>query len=227
MLVRISNVLVSSLTLSLGCASTAEEPPFADPSVPGRETNAEGLAYPNDHLGGRARAGTQRGDRIPNFSFQGYRDSNRASGLQTISLADYYDPEQKRGKVLHMMEAATWCTICDGQTREMSAAKDALVAKGVLVLQAMMNGARPGTGPTLLELDQWVDRYPTWFTVVVDERSKRVGSVADVGAVPWNALVDLRTMEIIFAGVGRPFVYDQFAQLGADWVEKNAPSYQY
>lgn len=211
--------------LVVGCAGKDAEPAFEDPSMRGRDVNAEGLAYPTDHLGGKPRAGSQRGDRIPNFTFQGYRDSNRAGELQTISLADYYDPDQKRAKVLHMMEAATWCTICDGQTREMIATKDSLAAKGVIVLQALMNGARPGVGPTLLELDQWVDRYPTWFTVVVDERSKRVGSVADVGAVPWNALVDLRTMEIIFAGVGRPFVYEQFAQLGADWVKKNAPSY--
>jgi hypothetical protein len=210
---------------ALSCASAEDEPPFSDPEIAGHATNPEGLAYPTDHLGGSARAGMQRGDRIPNFTFQGYRDSNRAGGLQALSLADFYDPGQKHGKVLHLMEAAFWCTICDGQTREMIAAREGVTAEGVVIVQALMNGSRPGTGPSLLELDRWIDRYPTWFSVVVDDRAKRLGSVTDVGAVPWNALIDLRTMEILFAGVGRPLAYTDFAKAGIDWVDTHPPSY--
>lgn len=224
-----SSLLVSIAALVpalvVACSSSEDAPPFADPSVTGRDANAEGLAYPTDHLGGNPRVGAQRGDRIPNFSFQGYVDSSRTAGLKTISLADYYDPGQKHGKVLHIMEAASWCTVCDGQTREMTAAKAAMAAQGVVIVQAIMNGAKAGTGPTLLEVDQWMDRYPTWFTVVVDERAKRISSVASVGAVPWNALIDLRTMEVLLASVGRPYVYEQFAKAGVDWVDKHPPSY--
>lgn len=222
---RVASIVTLVPVLVGACSSREDAPPFADPSVTGRDTNAEGLAYPTDHLGGTSRIGAQRGDRIPNFSFQGYVDSNRTGGLHTISLADYYDPWQKHGKVLHIMEAASWCIICDGQTREMTAAKDAMAAQGVVIVQAIMNGAKAGTGPTLLELDQWMDRYPTWFTVVVDDRAKRLSSVASVGAVPWNALIDLRTMEVLFASVGRPYVYEQFVKAGIDWVDKHPPSY--
>lgn len=199
--------------------------PFVDNPVVARESNAEGVAYPTDHLGGNPRAGSRRGDRIPNFAFQGYPDSNRAAGIRTISLADYYDPGQKRGKVLHLMEAAYWCSICDSQTREMAAAKEAVTADGVVIVQAIMNGARPNVGPTLLEVDKWMDRFPTWFTVVIDDRAKRVGSISEVDGVPWNALVDLRTMEILFAGVGRPVSYPSFAKAGVEWVDGHPPSY--
>ncbi len=210
------------------CSSTKDaEPPFADPEVAGRAANPDGVAYPTDHVGGLARSGARRGDRIPNLSFQGYPDSNRAGGLRTVSLADYYNPTSAAGrpKVLHLMEAAYWCTICDGQTKEMTPLKDALGAEGVVVVQAIMNGARVDTGPSLLEVGQWMDRYPTWFTVVIDERAKRVGTVTEVLAVPWNALVDLRTMEILYAGSGRPVDYASFTKAGVDWVTTHPPSY--
>lgn len=207
------------------CSSKQDETPFADAPVAAHDANPDGVAYPTDHLGGRARAGTQRGDRIPNFTFQGYPDSNRAGGLKTISLADYYDPGQKHGKVLHLMEAAYWCTICDGQTKDMTAKKAAVSGTGVVILQAIMNGAKHDVGPSLLEVDNWMDRYPTWFTVMIDERAKRVGTVSEVDAVPWNALIDLRTMEILFVGIGAPTDYAQFTQAGLDWVDKHPPSY--
>lgn len=209
------------------CSSSKEESPFADPVVAGHDVNPDGTSYPTDHLGGVPRSGPRRGDRIPNLTFQGYPDSNRAAGLKTVSLADYYNPTSAAGRptVLHLMEAAYWCTICDGQTKEMAPLKDALGAEGVVVVQAIMNGARLDVGPSLLEIEKWMDRYPTWFTVVIDERAKRVGTVTEVLAVPWNALVDLRTMEILYAGSGRPVDYASFAKAGVDWVVSHPASY--
>lgn len=221
---------VAGVVAGLGSACSSskdDEPPFADPIVAGHDANPDGKTYPTDHVGGVPRSGSRRGDRIPNLTFQGYPDSSRAAGLKTVSLADYYDPTSTPGrpKVLHLMEAAYWCTICDGQTKEMAPLKDALAAEGVVVVQAIMNGARLDVGPSLLEVGKWMDRYPTWFTVVIDERAKRVGTVSEVLAVPWNALIDLRTMEILYAGSGRPVDYASFAKSGAEWVSTHPPSY--
>ena len=69
------------------CSSSREtDPDFADPELPGRTANPDGVPYPTDHLGGAPRSGQRPGDRIPNFTFQAYVDGDRGAGLKTISL---------------------------------------------------------------------------------------------------------------------------------------------
>jgi hypothetical protein len=218
--------LVAVASSALACASDeSDPPPFADPPVTGRDQNQDGAAYPTENLGGTPRAGRTRGDRIPNFTFQGYPDSNIAGGLKTVALADYFDPGQKRAKVLHLMLAAVWCPICDGMTREMIASKAGLDERGVVVVQALMDGRKRGISPSLAEVESWITRFPTPFTVVLDGRARRIGTIATIDAVPWSAFIDLRTMEILAAGVGRPDDYMATAKTMVDWVNTHPPSY--
>src|SRR5687768_2765882 len=79
-----------------GCKDDEDLPDFPDPDVVGTDTNPDGDPYPTDNIGGRPRGGGRRGDRIANFKFQGYRDGDRSKGLAPISLAEYFDPKQKR-----------------------------------------------------------------------------------------------------------------------------------
>lgn len=198
---------------------------YDDPEVSANAANADGVAYPTDHLGGVPRAGNKRGDRIPNFAFHGYPDSNRAGGLKTISLSDYYDPEQKRAKVLHLMVAAVWCPVCDALTKEIVPARGAIADKRVTVLQAIIHGKRYGIGPTLGEVDGWMVRYPTWNTVVIDDRAKRVGTITEIDGLPWNAMIDVRTMEILATFAGQPTNYAAVLDQMTQWVDTHPPSY--
>jgi hypothetical protein len=209
---------------SVACGSGPSDPnaqPFKDVDVAGHTTNPEGLAYPTDHLGAEARTASTPGDRIPNLSFQAYVDSNESAGLQTVSLADYYDPYGKRLKLLHVMAAAVWCTICRGQTQDMEKQWDTLHAQGLETVQLIVNGSARGTGPSLVELGQWVTSHGTSFTVGIDSLGRRLGELTSLDAVPWNALVDPRTMEIIYAGSGAPQEFADFAKAGLDWVSAN------
>lgn len=196
-----------------GTSSTAA---FKDDDVPGRDVNPDGVPYPTDDLGPAKRTQTRRGQRIPNLTFRGYVDSDRSGGLKTISLADYYDPDQKRYKLLHIMLAGSWCSICQGQTRQMIPAEADLKPQGLVILQALVNGPSPGYGPQLTDLDAWIDKHKTDYTMVIDVTAHRFLTLWDFNAIPVNAMVDTQTMEILDSAVGAPQSYTAYIKEGFD-----------
>jgi len=151
-------------------------------------------------------------------------DGDVNSGIKLVSMADLYDPDGKRNKILHLMEAAMWCPICSGQTTDMKPAIPALRADGVVVVQAIIDGPTRGADPDRCDLESWVESRDLPFTVVFDAGAKRVGPVAQLRAVPWNALIDTRTMEVLDVMEGRPDDYEAYIRWGLDWVAANPPS---
>lgn len=210
----------------VGCRSEEPAPDFADPDVQALETNPDGEPYPTDNLGGRPRRTSARGQRIPNFAFQGYRDGDRSRGLETIPLAEYYDPGQKRHKVLHLLAAATWCAICSSELEAAVSVKEPLAAEGVVFFEVIVSGAAPGKGPSLAEVDDWVSRHKANFSVGIDVRARRLGRVGvDPAAMPHDILIDTRTMEILDSSVGAPLDIVKYVRDGLRWVKENPPSY--
>jgi hypothetical protein len=186
-------------------SSNSVEPDFADPDVPGRDANPDGVAYPTDHLGGHPRSGKRPGDRIPNFTFQAYVDGDRAAGLKTISLADYFDPQQSRHKILHIEVSAVWCTICSSVTEATVKVKEPLGKEGIVYLEVMTAGKSGGVGPSLGEVDDWVGGHQSNITTAIDVRSRRLAGIGiDPGVRPWDIVVDTRTMEILDSSGGSP-----------------------
>lgn len=205
------------------CSNEPEE--LDDPQLAEVSTNPDGVPYPTDHLGGTERSYLKPGDRIPNFTFRGYRDGDRSKGLTTISLADYYDPTQSRHKVLYIQFAATWCAVCSGELEATVTMTEKAKARGIALLEVVVSGATAGKGPSQPELDGWVDRHHTNFTTAVDVRAKRTSAIGVNGsAMPHDVLVDTRTMEILDSSVGAPMDVGKYAVDGLDFVEKNPPS---
>jgi hypothetical protein len=216
-------MIVLLASAACGC-SESTEPGFDDVDVQGPTVNPDGIAYPTADLGGRARAGETPGQRFPNFAFHGYPDSDRSKGLQVVSLADYFDPGTKRFRVLHIMAGVAWCPHCQAQTEQMVQAMPALRLQGAVSIQTLMEGHDPDAPITLGDMDRWVSERSTNFTVVFDVEGKRLGTVEKVAAVPFNALIDLRTMEVLAAEVGEPEAgFASFVQQGLDWVKANPP----
>ncbi len=195
--------MAASLATALGGCQGASTEPIVDKDVPAATKNAEGTPYPTDHVGTRERTKTRPGDRIANFSFQGYVDGAPKGELKTISLADFYDPEAKRNRVLHIQGVAGWCSVCAAEARQTMQSQAALKAEGAVVIQILFQGKTRTTGPSLADLDVWCGTYDTAHPVVFDANAKRLG-VFGIDAFPWNALIDLRTMEILDQGVGAP-----------------------
>lgn len=187
---------------TLGCSSTSNEP-LADPDVAAAGTNKSGVAYPTDHVGTRARSKYRAGDRLENFSFQGYLDGNPKGALKTVSMADFFDPEAKSHRVLHLQGVAGWCSICSGEARQTMAVQSVLRGEGAIIVQVLFEGKTRSIGPSLLDLEVWCGTYEASQPVLFDTRAKRLG-VFGIDGYPWNALIDTRTMEILDQGTGAP-----------------------
>lgn len=209
------------------CSGAKDNPPdYPDPEVPGHAANPDGVPYPTDHIGGTAHHSKVAGDRIPNFTFQAYVDGDRTAGLRTISLADYFDPQQKRNKVLHIEVSAVWCAICSSVTSETVKIKEQLAAEGVVYLEVITAGNRPGAGPSLGEVDDWVTRHQSNLTTAIDVSSRRLGSIGvDAGVRPWDIVVDTRTMEILESSGGSPIDIATYDRSYLKAVASYAPAY--
>ena len=226
--------LIRALAIgSLGAAaascssSKATEADFVDPMLPGRAVNPEGVPYPTDHLGGSPRSGKRPGDRIPNFQFQAYVDGDRAAGLKTISLADYYDPQRVRYRILHVEVAAVWCVICSNYADATVIAKEPLAKEGVVYLEVIIAGASgSGAGPSLGEVDAWVDRHHSNFTTAIDVRAGRLAGLGvPPQTEPWDIIIDTRTMEILDSTAGAPLDIVTFDRSYLKLVESRPPAY--
>src|SRR5450432_496425 len=100
-LVKVAIVSLSAVALSgvMACSSSAKptnQGLAAGTEPTGTDVNPYGVAYPTAGLGFKPRgdpSSQAAGDKIKNFKFLGYVDSNKSSGLTTISLADFFDPD--------------------------------------------------------------------------------------------------------------------------------------
>ena len=215
------------LLLVAACSSTNDD--FDDPDVPGRTANPEGVAYPTDHLGGAPRTGSGKtlipGDRIPNFTFQGYPDADRSKGLQTISLADYFDPQRLHHKLLHLEVAAVWCEICSSYADATVIAKVPLGAEGVEYLEVIVGGTSSATGPSLSDVDDWITRHNSNFSTAIDEHGHRLQSIGvPPQTMPWDIMIDTRTMEILESSSGAPVDIVAFDRSYITLVDQSGPS---
>jgi len=188
---------------------------FTDDVVEGRATNPEGVPYPAGPYGATPREGTVPGDVFPNFGFRGYQDSSTGGGLQTISLADFHDPDTRRYRVIHLSAVAMWCPHCARETDQLAQAAPALRDEGAALLQLIIDGPSQGEAPDRCDLDDWIEEHDTSFTVVLDGAARRLGTVATISGVPYNAIIDARTMEVLDAGTGVP---DDIASVIRTWL---------
>jgi hypothetical protein len=205
---KIAPVLAASLLLGLvACSSSTPEQDKglegdgvgAANSAP--DTNPDGVAYPQDNIG-YGKRGAREGNRIANFKFLGYPDANKSGGLQPISLAQYFDPSGTKYRIIHIQAAGTWCTACQAETEQVVQLKAEFEAKKAVWLVSLAEGPTPGTPSKQGDLDAWITEFKSPFTHVLDPGNQNLGPFYDRTALPWNANIDARTMEILTAGTG-------------------------
>lgn len=209
---KLAPVLAASALLALvACASKTEEPE-QDRGLEGDgvgaaaaapDVNPEGIPYPSDNIGTLERKGSKPGNRIKNFKFMGYRNGDPSQGLQPLSLAEFYDPNGVRPwRILHIQSTGVWCTYCRAETRLVVPLKDELEARGVYWLVSVAEGPTMGTPSKQKDLDGWIAEFKSPFTHVLDPSNANLGPFYDRTALPWNANIDTRTMEILTTGTG-------------------------
>lgn len=216
--VSLAASLVVTLAAGIGCGSTTIAPdttpvdrgvepgpkqqPGAPPVAKGTEVNPYGKPYPTTNLGYFARAGGRPGNIIRNYKFLGYRDGNPSKGTTVISLADLYDPEMKTNTLIHFSAGALWCPPCNDEAAATVPLVPDLKARKIIIIQAIIEGSARGTGSTLADLDTWQARHKVNYTLFTDPEQQNLGQFFDAAAIPWNAMIDARSMELLQAGTG-------------------------
>ncbi len=170
--------------------------------------NPDGVPYPSTGIGTtsgthKATAVGKPGDRIANFKFVGYINGDKAGGLKPFSMADYYDPKAKTIKLIHIQAAGIWCGYCKLESQLIAPIADEMKAKGMILLTTVAEGKTGGTPAVLADLDAWlgIAQNPK-YTIALDPGNKNLGVFYTAAALPWNAWVDPRTMEILEAHEG-------------------------
>jgi len=208
--------LLPVLSLAGGCSSSSSTQDTGlttggSGDVQGHDANPYGVAYPSANLGTKASTSNptmdivgKPGNIMSNFKFLGYPGGDMTKGTQEVSLADFYDPQHKTYKLIHIQAAGTWCVWCQRETQATVPVYQKLSGEGVVWLTAVVEGPSPGSAASQKDLDNWVTRYKPTFTNVVDPGNHNLGAFFMAGGLPWNANVDPATMEILSAGEGAP-----------------------
>lgn len=195
----------------VACASKSEPEQEQDKGLEGDgvgsadsapDTNPAGVPYPTENIGTIERKGDKPGNRIKNFKFLGYPDGNVAGGLQPISLAQYFDPTGEKYQIIHIQAAGVWCSACQGETRAVVPLKEQLEAKKAVWLVSLAEGPTAGVPSKQKDLDGWIKRFESPYTHWLDPGNANLGPFYDRTALPWNADIDARTMEILTSGTG-------------------------
>ena len=198
----------------------------ADDALGAGAVNPYGVAYPCDGIGIHARKGPIKGNRIQDFQFQGYPGGDVSKGLQTISLADFYDPQGTLGfKLLHVGMAAAWCVPCNEETDATVPLIAGFTTQGVVFAEALGEGTTTGTAATPADLTMWIANHKTNFTQMLDPEYANLGTFFDAAQLPWNAIIDARSMEILQDGVGYSGSLQNDLSPWISWVNSSPPSY--
>lgn len=173
-----------------------------DTSATAPDKNPAGVAYPTDHIGTSPRNGNNPGDRIKNFKFMGYPDGDVSKGLQPVSLANYFDPTEQNFKLIHIQASGSWCIHCVNEIKAVATIKSQLEQRKVVWLVSLAEGPYLGQASTKADLDDWITNYKAPYTHLLDPGNRNLGPFYDDSALPWNANIRAKTMEIVTAGVG-------------------------
>ncbi len=179
-----------------------------------------------------ARAGDYPGSIIRNLAFDGYRAAQgttlQPGAPERISLADYYDPELRNRspsgapyRMLHITVSCLWCTPCNEEAKDIVALAQEMSERGVLFLTALADGPVVGKPAEIGDLNGWILRHRANTTHVLDPFARSFSSFFDVAAGSFNANIDLRSMEILYGGIGKVPNLRAHVEKWLAWTEQN------
>jgi hypothetical protein len=223
---KIARILALPVVFLLACSSETAAPEQdtglqedAPAAAEAPDSNPDGVPYPSANLGTNQRSGTKPGNRINNYKFYGYPDANAANGLQPMSLAQFYDPEGKTYKLIHIQASGVWCVYCQKETEVVVPLKSKFDEMKVVWLVSLAEGDR-GVPSKQKDLDGWIAEFKSPYPHVLDPGNRNLGVFYDAAALPWNANVNAQTMEILQAGTGAHTTEDSIMTELKDWLTK-------
>ena len=212
-------VLVAAVTAA-GSSSSTQDPGIVNNNNNNQTGAVSGVdkktPYPTADIGIVARKGSVAGNRIQNYKFIGYGTDNSAAKLDTskgtgsVQLADYFDPASSKYAIIILNVAARWCGPCNQETDEIVSGVAATYGpQKVVFVQAVTEGL-DYKAATMDDLNGWIGDHTNNFTTLLDPSQQNLGVFFDRAAIPFNAVIDARSMEILYAGTGAPSNFGQF-----------------
>lgn len=223
---KIARILALPVVFLIACSSESAAPE-QDTGLVGDgeateapDANPDGVPYPSSNLGTNQRSGSKAGNLINNYKFYGYPDANPANGLQPMSLAQFFDPDGKRYKLIHIQASGVWCVYCQKETEVVVPLKQRFDDMKVVWLVSLAEGSTQGTPSKSKDLDGWIAEFKSPYPHVLDPGNKNLGVFYDAAALPWNANVNAKTMEILQAGTGAHTTEESIMTELNDWLGK-------
>jgi hypothetical protein len=184
--------------LASGCGSNRPEIP------------PELLVQPATDGGGNASYpagpyGVEVGSTAQNFSFQGWRDPKAAgfdpASFETISFADYYDPDgTKNVKLLLVNTAALWCQACKVEHDTLPARNAERVTSGLVILSTLFQD-QSSQPADVSDLVAWTTNFEVDFPMALDPEYQ-MGVYASAATAPLNLIIDASNMKILRSFLG-------------------------
>jgi hypothetical protein len=194
-----------AVTACVGCGSNAPEiPPELIEAI--KASGSASGDYPEGPYG------NEEGDIAQNLCFdQAWLDPKASNfnpaAFERVCFADFYDPDGDKGIELLMVNTgAVWCVACQvewgggGGEPSLSEHQRARYDRGFRVLGDLFEDAaeNPATEENAVT---WAKSFDVDFPFALDSTFK-MGTFVDRSTQPFNMILDAKTMEILFAGVG-------------------------
>jgi hypothetical protein len=166
-----------------------------------------------------AGTGTETGDVVDDFCFDGWLDPTAADfdleKVAPICIEDFRDPEGASGELLLVNAAAIWCTACKTEyrgSRDKPSLGEHLAERydgGFRVLGTLFQDT-DGHPATQQDAVFWAQQFDVDFPFAIDP-TFQLGAFTCPSNAPFNLLLDLRSGEIVLKLEG-----DQAAVLFAE-----------
>lgn len=170
------------------CGDDTTESP-ADTGVSGDTTPAPDTTAPSEYPAGPY--GSEAGNVLADMTFQRPDGSN-------VSLSELRASGEKQ--YLFLNTAAFWCGACIEEQPEIQALHDEYGDRGLLTVVTVFEDASSNPA-TPEDAARWVDNHDLTFPVVADSNGVFT-PLYDTALAPFNMLVELSTMTIVFRGYG-------------------------
>lgn len=187
-------VLLSSLVFSCG-SGAPQIPEELLNCCQGGVAGAASTNYPKGPYG------SEVGDTIEDFVFQGYVAPHQNGDMSEIAFSDFYDPSGEQGhRLLLLNTAAAWCQPCAIEHSDLPSRVEEHAGKGLVVLSALFQD-EAGDPAGQDTLDTWVRNFDTNFPMVLDP-GYQMGRYGPANSPPVNLIVDPVSMQLVARFIG-------------------------